>query len=103
MDASKGPQAEVRDETGYVVPPERWTDEQRRQWSEAITRQFGEGEQLPTIEAFRNELAVRWLYADEWQHIRALREWTFRQLDGLVPEKQEPRTQENYQSREPEV
>lgn len=83
MDAHKGPQAVVRDEAGFVVPPELWTDE-RSQRRNAITEQFREGEQLPTLAEVREEMAARWAWVDDWDHERAFKEWTLRQIDGLL-------------------
>jgi hypothetical protein len=84
MDASKGPQAEVKDERGWIVDPGLWTHEQRMQWRADITEQFREGEQLPELQAVRDELATRVKWVEDWEHHSALSEWTLRQMDGLI-------------------
>lgn len=88
MDAQKGPHtyphSEVRDERGWVVDPGDWTDEQRAQWRVAITAQFREGEQLPDLQAVRDELAIRMKWVEDWDHHKALKDWTLRQMDGLI-------------------
>jgi len=84
VDARTGPQAEVRDERGWVVEPEWWTNEQRAQWQAAITAQFSEGEQLPTLQAVRDEVANRMTWVEDWDHHRALNTWMLRQMDGLI-------------------
>lgn len=84
MDTRKGPQAEVRDERGWIVDPGVWTHEQRMQWREAITEQFREGEQQPTLQVVRDELAARMLWVEDWEYHNALKDWTLRQLDGLI-------------------
>ena len=84
MDASQMPHAEVRDERGWIVEPELWTHEQLLQWRSDITEQFRDDEQLLNLQAVRDELAIRMSWVEDWYHHHALREWTLRQMDGLI-------------------
>lgn len=84
MDANRMPHADVRDERGWIIEPELWTNEQRTQWRADITEQYREGEQLSNLEAVRDELAIRMSWVEDWGHHHALREWTLRQMDGLI-------------------
>ncbi|WP_427136653.1 hypothetical protein [Pseudarthrobacter sp. S9] len=78
------PSAVVRDESGVVVPSERWSDEQRRQARESITDQFRRGAQRQTLPELRDEIAGRWKYVESWEEEQAVREWILRQIDGLI-------------------
>lgn len=84
MDANRMPHADVRDERGWIIEPELWTYELRTQWRADITEQFREGEQLLNLQAVRNELAIRMSWVEDWDHRRALNNWTLRKLDGLI-------------------
>ncbi len=84
------PRAVIRDGTGTIVPPERWSDEQRRQARASIADQFRHGIQRETLEEFRDELAARWSYVESWEEEQAVREWILRQLDGLIQLNQTP-------------
>jgi hypothetical protein len=66
------------------VPPERWTDEQRRQYFRQKTEQFGAGEQLATIQEIRDEAKLRFSYIDSWEENHAVQGWLLRQLDGII-------------------
>ncbi|MBT2548056.1 hypothetical protein [Arthrobacter sp. ISL-65] len=78
------PRAVIRDESGIVVPPERWNDEQRRQARASIIDQFRRGFQRHTLEEVRHEMAARWSYVESWEEEKAVREWILSQLDGLI-------------------
>ncbi|MBT2548044.1 hypothetical protein [Arthrobacter sp. ISL-65] len=78
------PRAVIRDEAGFIVPRERWNDEQRRQAHAAIIEQFRHGIQRHTLEEVREEMAARWSYVESWEEEQAVREWIISQLDGLI-------------------
>jgi hypothetical protein len=78
------PRPVIRDESGIIVPPERWNDEQHRQARESIIDQFRHGVQRHTLEEVRHEMAARWSYVESWEEEQAVREWILSQLDGLI-------------------
>ncbi|MET3923433.1 hypothetical protein ABIB26_004399 [Arthrobacter sp. UYEF20] len=78
------PRAVIRDESGSIVPSERWNDEQRREARASIIDQFRHGIQRHTLEEVRNEMAARWTYVESWEEEQAVREWILSQLDGLI-------------------
>ncbi|ALV47819.1 hypothetical protein MB46_19260 (plasmid) [Arthrobacter alpinus] len=84
MDASRRPHADVKDERGGIIEPELLTTKQRTQRRAAITEQFREGGQLPSLQSVRDELAIRMSWVEEWDHHRALNKWTLRQMGGLI-------------------
>ncbi|MET4097293.1 hypothetical protein ABIB51_004249 [Arthrobacter sp. UYCu712] len=78
------PRAVIRDESGSIVPPEQWNDEQRRQARESITDQFRRGVQRQTLPELRDEISARWTYVESWEEEQAVREWILHQIDGLI-------------------
>lgn len=78
------PSAVIRDESGFVVPSERWSDEQCREARASIVDQFRHGIQRHTLEEIRDEMAARRKYVEPWEEEQAVREWIQSQLDGLM-------------------
>ncbi|MGY4541279.1 hypothetical protein ACVWY0_001188 [Arthrobacter sp. UYNi723] len=76
------PCAVIRDESGSIVPPERWNLEQRREARASIVDQFRHGFQRETL--VRDEMAARWSYVESWEEEQAVREWILRQIEGLI-------------------
>lgn len=78
------PRAVIRDESGSIVPPERWNDEPHREARASIIDQFRRGIQRHTLDEVRDEMAARWTYVESWEEEQAVREWILSQLDGLI-------------------
>lgn len=65
------PRAIVRDESGIIVPPEHWNDEQRRRQARAsIIDQFRHGFQRQTLDEVRQNVQRCWNSCGYWAPTR---------------------------------